>query len=82
MTVKLNVHDWPKRGQFMRTEVNVEAKDDIEAIALGIIEGQQKYPHGKVKAYDVKRALVTSTALNSSMAKTEPVRGKLSLKAS
>lgn len=69
MTVKLNLHDWPKRGAFQRNEVDVEADSDSEAIALGLIAGQQKWPGAKVKAYDVvKSRLMETTAL------VEPIR--------
>lgn len=55
MTIKLNIHDWPKRGHFMRGEVDVDAADDVEGLALGVMAGQEKWPHGKIKAYDVVR---------------------------
>ncbi len=53
MTVKVNLHDWPKRGAFARNEVEVEAGDDTEAVELGLMMAQQKWPGAKVRAYDV-----------------------------
>ncbi len=72
MTVKLNLHDWPKRGAFARNEVEVEAGDDSEAMELALIEGKQRWPFAKIKAYDVVRPrLMTSTAIASTLVGTE-----------
>lgn len=68
MTVKLNLHDWPKRGQFARQEVEIEAGDESEAIELGIMAGQQRWPFAKIKAYDVVRPrLMESTAIATTL---------------
>ena len=64
MTVKLNIHDWPKRGSFMRETVEVDAVDDMDAMAKAVHEANQRWPDGKAKAFDVVRSrLMASVAM-------------------
>ena len=54
--VKLGIHDWPKRTDFRRDQVVVEADDDTEAMVKAIAAAQKLWPGGKAKAFDVIRA--------------------------
>ena len=56
-TVRVIVRDFPKRTNSFRSSVEVEAKTDDEAITLGRIEAEQKWPTGKITVYDVDRIL-------------------------
>lgn len=51
--VKLNCHDWPHRGDMSKREVAVDAGDDTEAMALGMIQAKQTWPGAKLKIFDV-----------------------------
>ena len=50
--IKFNCHDWPHRGDMSRREVMVEAGDDAEVMALGMIQASQTWPGAKLKIYD------------------------------
>ena len=54
-TVKFNIHDWPKRGSFMRGDIDVDANTDNEAVQIATPLAQAKWTHGKIKIYDVVR---------------------------
>lgn len=56
-TVRVIVRDYPKRSNSFRSTVEVEAKSDDEAITLGRIEAEKKWPIGKITVYDVDRIL-------------------------
>lgn len=81
-TVKCNVRDYPKRSMFMRATIEVDAKDDAEALMLAELEGKLKWPGGKIKAYDIDRIAGDYVPkANAVLQGDEPKRPILSLKA-
>lgn len=56
-TVRVIVRDYPKRTNTFRSSVEVEAKTDDEAMALGRVAATEKWPNGKITVYDVDRIL-------------------------
>lgn len=56
-TVRVIVRDHPKRSNFFRSSVEVDAKTDDEALALGRLEAEKKWVGGKITVYDVDRIL-------------------------
>ena len=54
--VKLAIHDYPKRTDFMRTRVTVEAPNDDDAMIEAIAAARVLWPGGKAKAFDVIKA--------------------------
>jgi hypothetical protein len=51
--VKVAVHDYPKRSQFMRGEVTVTADTDEEAMAKAKEAAKLLWPGGKYTPFDV-----------------------------
>jgi hypothetical protein len=51
--VKLAIRDWPKRTDFMRQNVTVDASDDVDARHKALKEASIKWPHGKLAIFDV-----------------------------
>lgn len=54
-TVKLLIHDWPRRTLQSRQQLSVEAHTPERAVELALIQAAQTWPGGKAKAYDVVR---------------------------
>lgn len=56
--VKIRVHDWPKRSNTLVDKIEVEAVSREEAFAKAPSVAQEKYPTGKIRAFDVTGAPV------------------------
>jgi len=89
-TLKLNCHDWPKRGDKSRREVTIEAASELEAWALGMAEAEQNWPGAKLKIFDVapdriaaweaKQAAEQSVSRETRAPVPHQVRNKLGLR--